>query len=352
MTMLTNTIEVGFATVDITPEANRQTIYHRLGDRPGDTAPILDRLFARVTAFRGSDCLAIWASLDICVLPTALRNRIVAKFARSGIQVNQISLSSTHTHSAPTGHDFNGVEPMSEEYVSTLVEQTVRAMRAAVENAQPAEISFGKTPADLSVNRRQIGRMATVNDIAAPTGLVDNEVTVAKICLQDGKTTGLLFNYAAHPLTMCSEKGVISSDFPGRTATILCEKGIADHAQFFQGCAGNVNVKISGKEATDKAGQLLADAVIAAATSARPSDHLDLCTASEVVHLPWANIPTLAEACQNLADIKAAGGKGQAFYKRAWAEKLGAERGSVLQFDFCSLAAQLFRSRTRVSPPI
>ncbi|MCK5802639.1 MAG: neutral/alkaline non-lysosomal ceramidase N-terminal domain-containing protein [Lentisphaeria bacterium] len=318
---MTDSIEVGFAAADITPETNRQTIYHRLGDCPDGTVPILDRLFARATAFRSDDCLAIWASLDICVLSTVLRDRIVAEFGQQGMQADQVSLSSTHTHSAPTGHNFNGVEPMSEEYVSTLVDQTVHAMRRAVENAQPTEISFGEATVDLSVNRRQIGRMSVVNDLASPTGLVDSEVSIAKIRQQDGKT-GLLFNYAAHPLTMCPEKGVISADFPGRVAAILCRQGVADHAQFFQGCAGNVNVKISGEGAADRAGRILADAILEAADSAGPATSCELRTASEVVHLPWANIPTLEEARQILADVRAPGGKGQAFYKLPWAEKL------------------------------
>jgi len=110
MEVMTDTIEAGLTVADITPERDRQTIYHRLGARPGDTAPILDRLFARATAFRNADRLAIWASLDICVLPTALRNQIVAELERQGIQADQVTLSSTHTHSAPTGHDFHDVE--------------------------------------------------------------------------------------------------------------------------------------------------------------------------------------------------------------------------------------------------
>jgi len=319
---MTTNIKAGFAAADITPDRNRQTIYHRLGDRPGNTVPILDRLSVRATAFRNADRLAIWAVLDVCVLAAALRSRIVAEFARSGMHADQIVLSSTHTHSAPTGHGFNGIEPMSEEYVTFLVKQTADTMVAAAEAAQPAKISFGKAFVDLSVNRRQVGRMATVNCIAAPTGLVDREVNVAKICLRDGERMGLLFNYAAHPLAMCPEKGVISADFPGRTIACLRGSGGAEHAQFLQGCAGNVNVKISGREAADTAGQILADAVRAAASSAQASASLDLRVASEVVHLPWVGIPTLAEARQALADAKTPGSKAQPFYRRPWAENL------------------------------
>ena len=40
-------ISVGFAAIDITPETDRQTIWHRIGNPVSEPVPIRDRLFAR-----------------------------------------------------------------------------------------------------------------------------------------------------------------------------------------------------------------------------------------------------------------------------------------------------------------
>jgi hypothetical protein len=316
-------VNVGVAAVDITPELDRNTIWHRAGTPVPDSVTVLDRLYARATAFRNADELAIWVSLDVCVMSGLLRQRILEAFGRSGIRATQIALSSTHTHSAPTGHDFHGVVPMAPRYVDVLVARTAEAMVAAARSTRPAELSFGEATVDLSVNRRQIGRMAAVNDIDAPTGDVDSEVGVIRIGFEDGGT-GLLVNYAAHPLTMTRMKDVISADFPGRAMSQLRQEGNAIHAQFLQGCAGDVNVKISGEGAADRAGRILARAVLDASESARPSDSRELRTAEETVRLPWGRVPTVAEARETLREARAAreSGKDGTHWREPWAEKL------------------------------
>lgn len=284
-------IEAGFGARDITPEDKRQTLYHREGMTPDDTVPIRDRLFARATALRDGDTVAAWASLDVCVIGGDLRRRVMAALGRRGVEPRLVALSSTHTHTAPTGHNFHGVERVPEEYVAFLVEQTADAVTDAVEDLGPATLSFGQTTVDLSVNRREIGRLMEIDDLAAPSGTVDNAVRVLRIERDNG--VGLLFSYTAHPLTMIDNIPQISADFPGRAIEFLHEGGAAVHAQFLQGCAGDVNVKIRGAEAErDHAGRLMAEAVAKAADTAEPVESGELRTYSGTVHLPWARTPS------------------------------------------------------------
>jgi hypothetical protein len=316
-------LEAGSAAVDITPETHRQTIYHRSGGGPCDSVPICDPVFARATAFRGGGRVAVWVSLDVCVLSSAVRRRVLTECGRRGIEADQITLASTHTHSAPTGHDFHGVEPMAEAYVRVLVQRTVDAIGDALCRTRAVDVAFGSAPVDLSVNRRQIGRMAAVNDLAAPSGLVDNEVRVVVLRDRRDGTVTVLFNYAAHPLaTRCREQGVISADFPGRAIADLCVGGEISFAQFMQGCAGDVNVKISGEGAADLAGSMLATAVRRAVESAVPSRTSVLRTLSESVRLPWADVPTPAEARAAVAAMDAAPEDAGPFWRRPWAAAL------------------------------
>jgi hypothetical protein len=210
---------------------------------------------------------------------------------------------------------------MPEEYVDFLEKQTVSALAGAIRAMGPAEIAFGKTTVDLNVNRREIGRLSKVNDLKSPTGLVDNEVCVARIrSLEDGRVA-LLFNYTAHPLSMDPSGPVISADYPGYTSAYLQEKGAASHAQFLQGCAGNVNIKIHG-EGTESSlvGQMLGDAVIRSLESAVVCEKPSLDCAFQIVRLPWVNVPKLAEVHKDLDKARREPESRVSVRMREWAE--------------------------------
>lgn len=290
------TLEIGFAKVDITPAEKRQTIYHRRGQTPDGPTPVRDRLSARAVAFRGGGRTAVWVTADLLCIDSRLRDRVVRRLAAHGIDPEAVVLCATHTHTAPTIADFRGVERTPEEYLAQLESQLARVSLDAVRAAEPATIAFGTSAVDLNVNRRQIGRLAQINDLGAPAGLVDNELLVAAIRTKQSGAAGLLFSYAAHPLTMSQGNPQISADYPGRAAAFLEAPGRAGHAQFLQGCAGNLNIKIHGGEAeAELAGRRLAEAALAAARATRPSASQGVNTVAEKVCLPWT-IPTLAEA--------------------------------------------------------
>jgi len=299
---------------------------------PDDSVPIRDPLFVRAVAFReGGHCVA-WATLDICFVSRGLRERVLRDLAGRGVALDSVVLSATHTHTAPTGIHFNGVEHMPEDYERFLEEEVILAITEAVRTLRPAEISYGRTCVDLSVNRRQIGRIAEVNDLRANTGLVDSEVRIAEIRILEDDHIGILFNYAAHPLTMSREPVAISADYPGRAIRRLRRNGFA-HAQFIQGCAGNVNVKIHGHEAEAEAvGGILAEAVMAAANSAIPSKSSRVRSVSRTVHLPLTGIPELETARRTLAEVSATKSRdARTEGMREWAESVVhlLERGDV-----------------------
>jgi len=298
-----SSLEVGFGRRDITPERERQTIYD---SRPGldrsyadEDIPIRDRLYAHATAFRRGEQTALWVTLDVCVVDGPFRDRVAAHLARRGVSPEHLAVTASHTHTAPTVARFHGVRPTPSAYMEHLVAECVAAAEEALRDLGPAELAFGKTTLDLSVNRRQIGRIAQINDLDAPAGLVDPGVAVAYATREDGRK-GLLFNYAAHPLTMTRRVPQISADYPGYAATRLESAGY-DFAQFLQGCAGNVNVKITGdvREA-EKAGRMLAEAVEAAGRDAAPTSADDLIMITRTVRLPWEKLPSIQEARASL----------------------------------------------------
>jgi len=294
--------KVGFAKRDITPETERQTIYHRSGSLDDTKTPIRDRLFARATAFRSGNQISVWVTTDLLCVGSKLREAVTARLNRRGVQSDKIALCATHTHTSPTVVKFHGVDPTPESYLRYAESQIADAVFEALASVRPARISFGKANVDLSVNRRQIGRMSEINDINSPTGLVDNEVIVAVVELEGEQKSGVLFNYAAHSLAMSRNRSQISADYPGRAVRYLEGEGGFGFAQFLQGCAGNLNIKFHGdEEEADMAGKWLGQAVLGAAASAEPSASSEVCMVTETVRLPWGEIASKEEAMQAMS---------------------------------------------------
>lgn len=286
-------LEVGFAKTDITPRDVRHTLYHHIGDPMGEETPIRDDLFARATAFRVGGDVAIWVTADLLCVSTTVRNRVIERLAEQGLAPERVALCATHTHTAPSVVPFHGRPATPDAYLDRLADSLVGVATEALQNASPATIGFAKTEVDLNVNRREIGRMSVINDSDAATGLVDDELLVAKVESEAG--VGLLLNYAAHPLTMSERVPQISADFPGRTVGRLEADSSTVFAQFLQGCAGNLNMKMHGdEEQAEQVGGALAEAVAMAAVT--ESDVTGIRMAAETVRLPWGPVPTVAEA--------------------------------------------------------
>ena len=316
-------LEVGSAKRDITPKIPRQTLYHARGMAMDESVPIRDRLWVRATAFRCGDAAALWATADVLCVDSALRAQVLDRLADTGVPADNVVLSATHTHTAASVVDFHGREPTPPAYKAWLADRFADACREALERAAPAMLRTGQARVDFSVNRREAGRMMQVNDIAAPTGLVDDVARVA--CLTGDAGRSLLVNYAAHSLTMIERVPQISSDFPGRMAQRLeAEPGVC-FAQFLQGCTGNINVKIHGDEAeANRVGHGLAEAALACLGSAPEQEVTDLRMAARRVRLPWADIPTETEARETLDAVRAEGEPSgyPAQRKRDWAEQV------------------------------
>ena len=287
----TSVLHVGHASTDITPGARRRTIDHRCGAPVDDPVPVCDRLYARATAFRCGGQQAVCVTCDLLCVDRTLRGAVVQRLAEESITPEQFILGATHTHTAPTVVALHGVEPTPAEYLDFLAKAIAKTAVKALRSAKPARIALGKATVDLSVNRRQIGRLADVNSLNTPAGNVDTKVSVLKVAPLDGSSGGLLFHYGAHPLAMWDGKPKISADYPGRATAYLQGAGGFAFAQFLQGCSGDVNVKIhGGAKAADRLGTTLAEAALEAAQRAQPCRSSDISMTTRTVRLPWQNV--------------------------------------------------------------
>jgi hypothetical protein len=137
---------------------------------------------------------------------------------RTGIPVNRILMSATHTHSAPPSRAAAG-NAMEERYVERIVTQTAEAITQANSRLVPARIGWAVVPIpDELFNRRWFMREGGIpatpfgattdkarmnpppgsKDLIHPAGGTDPGFSIVSIQTADGKPLAILGNYSLH----------------------------------------------------------------------------------------------------------------------------------------------------------
>jgi hypothetical protein len=207
----------GAAAVDVSPKKLPAVING--GFLRAEASNVRDPLFARALVLDdGSTRLAI-VVVDSCMMPRELIDRAKEKAStESGIPVDKMLVSATHTHSAPAAMGALGTEPDA-DYVEQLPGGIVRAIEQAARNLQPAKIGWGATnDFDHTHCRRWIRRpdrlvtdpfgnaSARANmhpgylnpDAIGPAGPVDPDLSVLSVQTPGGRPLAVLANYSMH----------------------------------------------------------------------------------------------------------------------------------------------------------
>ena len=235
-----------------TPAADAQRMMFRAGVAAVDVSPltfpvIINGAFTQRTATRivdpvmsralvlddGKTRLAI-VVVDNLMMPRVLLDdvkRVAA--ARTGIPVERMLISATHTHSAPSAMHCLGSRP-DLNYLPVLSRGIVESIVQAVENSVPAEIGWAVTRDEQhNTNRRFILRpdLMAVNPFGERTiradahtehrspgtsmgkaGPSDPDLSLLALRTRDGRPLALLGNYAMHFIGIPP----VSADFPYR----------------------------------------------------------------------------------------------------------------------------------------
>ena len=229
-------LRAGAAAVDITPE--HFPVIVNGGVSEGLATEAVDRLHARgLVLDDGTTRLAI-AVVDSCVIPRALLDK-AKELARAstGIPVDRMLISATHTHSAPAVAAALGSDVQA-DYAEWLPGRIARAIELANANLAPARIGWGvgQDPKNVFCRRYLMkpgtaltNRFGGTKDDRAQmnpgylnpnaierTGPVDTDVSVLSVQTPDGRPLALLANYSTH----YAGSPAISADYFG----VFCEK--------------------------------------------------------------------------------------------------------------------------------
>ena len=251
--------EAGAAVVDVTPTKLPAIVNGGLRSR--SVGEVKTRLNARALALSDGTTKLVIVVVDSCMLPRPLLDEVKQLAERrTGVPMDRLLISATHTHSAPASMACLGTD-IDPDYVPLVKLKIVDAIAAALSKLQPAKVGFGKeNAADFTALRRWIRRpdritddpfgnptvRATMHagrnwdDVTGESGPEDPDLSLISVQSKDGQPIAVLANFSMHYYS--GEKG-LSADYFG----LFCEglkKRIAPDGNFVgimsHGCSGDI----------------------------------------------------------------------------------------------------------------
>lgn len=234
-------IRAGAAKVDISP--HDFPVIRNGGFLEGQSTSISDPIHARALVLDDGNTEIAILVVDSCMLPREVCDQAKTLCSTStGIPVERILISATHTHSAPGVMDYCLGSRADVDYTRFLIPLLAKAIESAHENLRPARL--GWTTADASEFtkcRRWITRPdkmgqdpfgeTTVRammhpghlnpDYVGPSGPADPWLSILSVQTTEGQPLALLGNFSMHYFG--GHPGV-SADYCGRFAQMIAEQ--------------------------------------------------------------------------------------------------------------------------------
>src|SRR5439155_14659434 len=214
--------KAGFATVMITPEKPVPMAGYAARTKPFEG--VAQDIYAKALALEDRQGhRAVLVTTDLIGLARAVAEPVYKRIQeKTKLARNQILLSSSHTHSAPTlsieERAEGGVTPEDSRntvaYTRDLQGKLVEVAAQAISRLQPAQLSWGSGVAHFAMNRREFTPRGVILGVN-PRGLVDRSVPVLRVDSADGKFRAVLFDYACHNTTLTQTNFSLCGDYAG-----------------------------------------------------------------------------------------------------------------------------------------
>jgi len=240
--------QAGFTDVDITPEEPiRMGGY---GARVTPSVGVLDPLRAKALALEwpGGD-RGVLITMDLIGVDAAFADVLFADIAEAtGLERRQTILNYSHTHAGPVlgiryeqGWDLSDDETDAvRRYNALLRERVPQLVAAALDDMQPAELSWARGSASFVMSRR-LPTPSGVQNAPNPRGYADRSVSVLRIADPAGRLRGVVMNFACHNTTLGGTNLMISANYAGFAQRYVEREKPGAQAMFLQGCGGDAN---------------------------------------------------------------------------------------------------------------
>ncbi len=253
-------LRAGASAVDVSP---KQFPVSLRSGKAMDQSAIHDPLHARAIVLNDGKTIVAIAVLDALGAPPEMLNeakQIASK--KTGIPVDRILISSTHSHSTPPSNRTEG-SPGDVAYRDVLIKGLAQSIIQAFDQQQTASLGMashdlpeevfnrrwflqpGKMPANpfgkMDIVKMNPGTSPAV--LERPAGPVDSELMVLSIQNQKRKPLALLANYALHYVGGIPQRHA-SADYFGEFARLMPSRLRAGQdfvAMMSNGASGDIN---------------------------------------------------------------------------------------------------------------
>lgn len=229
---------VGTATENLTPDADEPHELIGLAERDGSMDGIDHDIYTRAVALE--DCTGrrlVVVAFELLSVPEPLREFLETECAqRWGLEPEALILNPSHNHYGPDY--FKNIEDdLVSSYREFVEEALLEAIGGALDDLEPASLSYHATRCAIAINRRRPTEERFHFD-PHPDGPVDHDLPVMTAELGDGTTKAILFGYACHP-TVATGFNELNGDWPGYAMELLEAAYPEATAAFLIGGAGD-----------------------------------------------------------------------------------------------------------------
>lgn len=371
-------LRAGVAKVDITPPIGLVNMRASFFKKARNEKPrgVLDELYAKSLVLGDGITKVALVTLDLtdnhAIFSAEIREMVESL---TDIPAHNVLISATHNHSSPGVGFVRFTGEADAAYLREVQRKTAGAVYAAWCDLKAAKIgvALGEAPPELAgpcsrywwfqgrdgdiINRRSPG-LANFGDLQSP---VDRQIGVVRIDDAEGLAIAALLNYGCTPICLGPNNVLVSAEYPGQATTVIeKELGSGAVALFFQGAGGDVDPvhslpraeyleteDVLGSPMYDdmrRTGSIIAHEALKELKTTDTQSVGGLKCRSQVIELPWWNMPTLAEMEATVEaarqDLMAAGEEGFTWPGGA---DYGVERNLVLARDYLSWAEDKLR---------
>lgn len=229
-------LQCGAGRADITPKIGA-ILYGYAPGRPARS--VGDPLHATAIKLVSNEGCALMVTCAVAAMSPALSARLrEAAGEAANVPAENVTVSATHTHSAPNVSIRSGWGEVDTDYIDhILLPGVVKAAAEAAANLRPALMGIGETDSDVGMNRRELTEDGEIILGQNPWGPRDPKMTVISFRGQDGKIIANMVHYCCHG-TASAANPEITRDWPG-VMTDMLEAETGGISGFYAGVEGD-----------------------------------------------------------------------------------------------------------------
>jgi neutral ceramidase len=209
--------------------------------------------------------------IAIVALDMLTINEFVVDRVRVRLAPTEVLLCCSHTHSGPVAYADEKSPRKNREYIDSLVDNIVEAVKEVQTDLQPARLEYALGEGNVGINRREKMSDGHFEIGRNPDGPRDKSVQVISVFTSEGQRLTTIVNYACHGTVLGPDNLLVSADWIGVMRDKV-EKELGGLTLFLQGAAANINPDMYWEDAhafekVTEQGLSVAEAVLAATGS-------------------------------------------------------------------------------------